>query len=79
MQLLKYENNWGYMIKQNKSKPIDDFVASSQVPLEHIFDNHKYCEPKWCHKLKVTAEGKSYSHPEKFFDKSTEDRMKKYS
>ena len=74
----RMKKNWGYMIKQNKHKPIEEFVASSQAPLEHIFDNHQFCEPKWCLKLKAQQEGKPYNHPEQFLDKSTEDGAKMY-
>ena len=73
------KKNWGYMIRQNKDKSIEEFVTAAQAPLEHIFDNHQFCEPQWCFKLRAQQEGKPYNHPEKFLDKSTEEGAKMYA
>ena len=54
------------MLKQNKHKPINDFIVSANAPLEHMFGNHTYCDIKWCNALKAKEEGKVYNHPEKW-------------
>ena len=56
------------MIMQKKSKHIDGFAISANAPLQHIFDDHVYCNVQWCQKLKAQQEGKTYNHPEYFLD-----------
>ena len=56
----RLKKNWGYMVKQNKGKTIEEFVESANAPLEHLFGNHKYCKSEWCDALKAQLAGKSY-------------------
>ena len=74
----RIKKNWGYMIRQNKGKSIEEFVKSSNAPLEHMFDNHVYCDPEWCGSLQAKAEGLPYNHPAKFCTRTTIDGEKMY-
>ena len=33
-------------------------MTASKVVIEHIFDNHEFCDKKWCKPLKQKEEGK---------------------
>lgn len=74
----RLKKNWGYMIKQNKGGSLEDFVKNAHSPLEHLFNNHAYCSSKWCNALKAEEEGKIYTHPDGFCDKTTDDGKKMY-
>ena len=67
LRLRKY---WGYIIKRNMEKTIDELSASSKVPLEHMFNCHGNFSPEWCFKARASAEGKTYK------DKDDEFRCK---
>jgi len=41
-------HNFGYAVKQNRNKDPEIFSHSMKAALEHHFDYHKYCNPKWC-------------------------------
>ena len=66
------------MVRQNKAKTIDEFVKNANAPLEHLFGNHRYCDISWCNCLKAKAEGRVYTHPERFQDKTTDLWKKNY-
>ena len=66
------------MIRQNKGKSIEEFVESLNAPLEHMFDNHKYCQAKWYNNLKSQAEGLPYNHPEKLCSRANHEGEKMY-
>jgi hypothetical protein len=40
----------GYFMKQNRGKHIDELVKNLQCVVEHLFDNHEFCDEKWCPK-----------------------------
>ena len=39
-----------YFIKQTHHLPFEQMMSQPYAPLEHIFDNHEFCNPAWCHK-----------------------------
>jgi len=41
--------NFGYAVKQNREKTFDEFHKAMTASMEHHFDNHKFCNPVWCH------------------------------
>eukprot|EP00957_Ditylum_brightwellii_P211436 15366166-Ditylum_brightwellii.AAC.1 len=51
------ESYWGFMVKQNKTKTLDEFELAALAPLEYLFDNHEYCR-EWCKCKTKTNEGK---------------------
>ena len=46
------------MIKTNRNKNISQIMTASKVVVEHLFDNHEFCDKKWCKLLKQKQEGK---------------------
>ena len=56
-RLKKY---WGSFIKQTRWTNLDNMREASKAPLEHLFNNHVFCEEKWCMCLKAQKEGKVY-------------------
>ena len=39
----------GYFLKQNRAvKSLEWFVKNASAPLEHLFNNHQYCDKSWC-------------------------------
>ena len=49
----RLKKNWGYMVKQNKGKTIEEFIEGAKAPLEHLFGNHTHCKVQWCDALKA--------------------------
>ena len=58
----RMKTNWGNLIKQNRGNSIETFVQNAKAPLEHIFNNHQYCDAQWCLALKAQKENKVYVH-----------------
>jgi hypothetical protein len=44
---IKLHRNFGYMIKQLKQVPEEEWISRGKAVLEHHFENHEYCGP-WC-------------------------------
>ena len=42
---------WGYMIKFYRDHPIEEVRRAAKSILEHLFDDHTYCDVKWCKPL----------------------------
>ena len=38
----------GYFIKQNRGKDIQWLMEYAYAPLNHMFNSHELCDPKWC-------------------------------
>ena len=36
------------MIKANLKSTISQIMTASKVVAEHLFDNHEFCDEKWC-------------------------------
>ena len=45
MRLKRY---FGYMIKANRMNEISKIVSASKAVVEHLFNEHMYCDVKWC-------------------------------
>ena len=45
---------YGYFLKQNKDKSIDEMYHASFAPLEHLFNCHDYCGA-WCKRKQQLA------------------------
>mmetsp|Transcript_35972 Transcript_35972/g.41699 ORF Transcript_35972/g.41699 Transcript_35972/m.41699 type:complete len:165 (+) Transcript_35972:143-637(+) len=52
-------------------------MRKSEAPLEHCFDNQKFCMHSWCYKLQAIEQGLSYEPPphRPFFDKEQDRGM----
>ena len=42
------KKDWGYMIKNNRNRSLEELLQASKVPLEHMFKNHGKCSAEWC-------------------------------
>ena len=49
---LRLKKDWGYMIKNNRNKILEELIQESKVPLEHIFNNNDKCSAEWCFKTR---------------------------
>ena len=73
----RLKKDWGYMVAQNKLRPLEEFVEASKLVVEHVFNNHCYCGD-WCDAKKALAEGKSYIHPQGWLSWSVPEEQKIY-
>ena len=55
---------WGSMLKQIRyldwEKEEEKIKEKVLAPVEHLFNNHQFCDEKWCYVLKAQKEGKPY-------------------
>ena len=51
---LRLKKDWGYMIKKNRKKTIEELGSASTVPLEHMFICHENCSAEWCFKTRAS-------------------------
>ena len=72
---------WGSMLKQIRFLKWNDenekIKRKVLAPIEHLFQNHAYCEEQWCYVLQVQKEGKPYVPGESrpLFIKSEQPKM----
>ena len=45
------------MIKTNHNSSISQIMTASKAVVEHLFDNHEFCDVKWYKPLKELKEG----------------------
>ena len=38
----------GYYIRQNRTKDLDTFVRNAKAPIEHLSNEHSFCDAEWC-------------------------------
>ena len=69
----RLKRSWGYMLKQNRHKSLDEFLHAAKAPLHHTFDDHTYCSESWCQPLKAKKEKKKYSNPRGWLSRDTKD------
>ena len=50
---LHFKTNFGYMLKQNRNKTLDDMKKGATAVIEHMWDEHEYCSVDWCRALKL--------------------------
>ena len=36
-------------IHQNRTGDFSSFLANAMAPVEHLFNNHSFCNPEWCY------------------------------
>ena len=58
----RLKRSWGYMIKQNRGGSLEQMIRAAKAPLDHIFNDHKYCGD-WCLAVKAKKQGKIYNNP----------------
>ena len=46
LRLKKYTSLY---IHQNRTGDFKDFVSNAMVPVEHLFNEHSFCNPEWCY------------------------------
>ena len=59
------------MIKNNCNKTIDEIKVASKAVIEHLFNNHEYCDSRWCRSKKLIETNKKNEVSE-----SNEERIK---
>ena len=52
LDALRLKKYYQYYIKQNRSKGFEYLQEKRWCPLEHMFDNHEFCDSSWCEKKK---------------------------
>ena len=75
---------WSKMLQQVKKFDLEEdweeeIEKRVRAPIEHVFNNHQYCQESWCYALQAQREGKTYvpdaSKP--FYCKVNDDKMYK--
>ena len=51
---LRFKKYFGYMLKQARELTMSDITTRSIAVLEHLFDNHLFCDTEWCEPLRIT-------------------------
>jgi hypothetical protein len=51
---MKLHRNFGYMVKQLKDVPEEEWCERGRAILEHHFENHQYCG-EWCSRRNKTV------------------------
>ena len=73
----RLKKNWGYMIRQGKNcNDIDLYQQKAKAVVEHMFNNHTYCDSAWCLALKAKEENKTYVHPSSWLSCDNERELK---
>ena len=49
---IRFKRYYGYMLKVNRGKTLEEICEAANAVVEHLFDNHKYCDSKWCKALR---------------------------
>ena len=44
----RFKRYFGYMLKQSRHGTLEEMLIRSRAVLEHLFNNHEFCDPKWC-------------------------------
>ena len=50
---------WGYVVKMNGHKSLNEFKKAIKCIVEHLFDNHEYCDPQWCKRKRIDKYNKN--------------------
>ena len=64
MRLKRY---FGYMIKSNRMNELSQIVTASKAVVEHLFNEHMYCDEKWCRPKKQRNEQKKEEGSQSFY------------
>ena len=49
---IRFKKYIGSMIKTNRKSSISQVMTASKAVVEYFFDNHEFCDMKWCKALK---------------------------
>ena len=72
---------WSKMLQQIKKldpeKEWEEIERRVRAPIEHVFNNHEFCQESWCYSLKAQKEGKVYIPDTKrpFYCKDRDSKM----
>jgi len=78
---LRLKKYWSKMLQQVKKLDLEEdwkqIEKRVRAPIEHIFDNHEFCQEEWCYSLQAKKEGKLYTPDKKkpFFSKQHDKKM----
>ena len=61
------------MIKFNRNSSISQIMTVSKVVVEHLFDNHEFCNKKWCKPLKQNQEEKEKELSQSYYRSTIND------
>ena len=50
LDCLRLKKYYSYYIKSNRTKSVEEILQNIMAPIDHLFDDHKYCDSTWCHK-----------------------------
>ena len=64
---LKMKQYFGYMLKQQRYNTLDEIRHASKAPLQHLFNDHNYCETSWCLAKRAKEQGLNYINRESPF------------
>ena len=53
---LRIKKYHGYMIKESRRLMLEKLRHNSKAVIEHLFNNHHYCDLSWCKPKQVTIE-----------------------
>ena len=53
---LRIKKYHGYMIKQARHLTLDEIRLKCKAVIEHLFDNHEFCDMSWCKPKRVAQE-----------------------
>ena len=55
------------MIKSNRMNEISEIVSASKAVVEYMFNEHMYCDEKWCRPKKHMNEQKNEEGSQSFY------------
>ena len=45
---IRVNKYYGYMLKSNCMKKIDEIKIASKIVIDYLFNKHEYCDSRWC-------------------------------
>ena len=52
----RFKKYYGYMLKQHKDSTLESLIEHCFAPIEHLFNDHSLCDPKWCKPLRFSSQ-----------------------
>ena len=62
------------MLKSNRMNGISEIVTASKSVVEHLFNDHIYCDEKWCQPKKEMNEKKKEEGSQSFYRSKKKDK-----
>ena len=53
---LRIKKYYGYMLKQSRMLTLDEIRVRCKAVIEHLFDNHEFCDDSWCRPSRIEQE-----------------------